>query len=1125
MDKEFRRAFAALNSRQKKAVETIDGPVLVIAGPGTGKTQLVSTRIGYILQKTDTLPQNILLLTFTEAGVEAMRERLINLIGQPAYEINIGTYHAFGSELIRRYPDFFEEADMSPIDDLGQSSVIKSITGRLPYDNPLRYSGDYFGDVLSFISDCKRALLTPADIFKITRANLKFIEQMNKAARPVLDELTTISKSSAPTFEKLLKTLQNQPRKTLKNHSKAPAKSSHDTPQTPHIVDDVLPLDKYVIQELHEALEEFADSQKTVPLTKWKNAWLEKDSEGRFILAGRRQNLRLVAAGEVYDLYQKELAKRRLFDYDDMILRAIDALTQNPDFKYSLAEQYQYIMLDEFQDTNPAQFKLIQLLTDHPANEGRPNVLAVGDDDQAIYAFQGADHANMLNFTRVYTDVKVVSLEENYRSRPAILETAQNISGQIAERLHHNFNQISKRLNAQNLKTDKNLVEAREFKTDGAQYDWLASEINRLISKENIEPAEIAVLAPKHRYLVDFLPYLARHNLAVHYEKRENVLDSPIVRQLEQMARLVLAIQTDNKLADSLWPEVLSYSFWGLSTEKIWTLSWQADDEDRPWVDVLLKDGETRDIALFFLKLHDMLGVSILEEQLDALIGINGRSEPLNLPMTSPLFEYYFGKPEEKDAISFSRFLSYLNVLRYRLREHQRAETEPLSLQNFVDFIDANRAAGINLLDSSPYYESADAVQLMTAYGAKGREFRAVFVIGANDEVWGSASRNIGTRISLPTNLQFIRYQGASEDERLRLLYVAATRAKTHLYFTSYQSTLAGRDMTRLKYMQISDDEGGVAKAHILPKSSQKLITDEREQVSAEALLDYWTDRHQPKFKPKLEELMKPRLSGYRLNPTHLNQFTDLVNYGPSSFFIYGLLRFPRAPSAEAGYGTAVHSSLRWLGNQIAQQKPLPTRQRFLDIFERQLASMRLPEDDFKLLSDRGRLALDAWYMQSHKSLGPNDRLEVNFDRYGVFIGDARISGKIDRLAINEKRRTISIIDYKTGKAYGRWQQNVLKLHRFRQQLLTYRLLVERAGRYKNYRIDKVMIEFIEPDEDGKIVQLELVADEAEIERHAKLLQAVWRRIMSLDFSGISKYPPTITGVREFEKDLVSSDE
>ncbi len=1099
MSREFKRAFAALNAQQRKAVEAIDGPVLVIAGPGTGKTQLVSTRLGYILQNTDTLPQNILLLTFTEAGVEAMRERLIQLIGKAAYEINISTYHAFGSELIRRYPEFFE-FDIAPIDDLGISTILKSISSRLPYDNPLRYSGDYYGDVVQFISDSKRALLTPDDIFKITAANLAFIEKANRSSRRVLDKLTTVSTKSVPVFEQLLSILQT-------------------VGALPKLPEAVWPLAKYAREYLEAALDEFASSKKTTVLTAWKNSWLEKDRQGQFVFGGRRQNLRLVAAAEFYDLYQKELARRRLYDYDDMILRAIDALQKYPDFKYSLAEQYQYIMLDEFQDTNPAQFRLIELLTDHPANEGRPNVLAVGDDDQAIYAFQGADHANMLNFARRYKDVEVISLEENYRSQPQILENAQKISVQIAERLHHNFKGISKKLIAKGKRQTvrqaqgrqaRGKLEVREFKTDGAQYDFVAGEIKRLISKEKIPASEIAVLAPKHVFLINFLPYLARHNLPVHYEKRENVLDSPIVRQLEQMARLILALRDDRRLADSLWPEVLSYDFWRLPTEKIWQLSWGAEEASRPWTQILLKDKATRNIALFFLRLKDLLNVTIMEEQLDALIGINGRSQPLDLPINSPLFEYYFSRPKERDAISFSCFLSNLNVLRHRLRDHQRAETEPLSLQNFVDFIDANRAAGINILDSSPYYEFKDALQLMTAYGAKGREFRAVFVIGAVDEVWGSASRNLGSRISLPENLKFIRYQGASEDERLRLLYVAATRAKTHLYFTSYRSTLAGRDMTRLKYLQFAED---------------KIIADEAEEISAAALLDYWTDRHQPPFKPRLAELLKTRLANYQLSPTHLNQFTDLVNHGPADFLIYSILHFLRAPSAEASYGTAIHQTLSWLGGQINRGHTLPKLSEAINHFERRLLLMRMPEENFNPLKERGRVALTAWYQQRGKLLKPADRYEMNFAKEGVFLGDVHLGGHIDRLVINERLRTISIVDYKTGKAYSRWQRNILKLHRFRQQLLTYKLLVENCRRFRAYRLDKVMLEFVEPDEDGQIMTLEYSPTDEEMEEHSRLLYTVWRRIMNLDFPVTSEYSPTTAGIRAFEGDLIKEAE
>lgn len=116
-------ALQALNPAQKKAVETIDGPVLVIAGPGTGKTQLLTTRVAHILAKTDTLPQNILCLTFTDSAAQTMRERLASLIGQGAYDVAISTYHAFGSDLIRRYPDYFaDQIDLQPVDELASTA-------------------------------------------------------------------------------------------------------------------------------------------------------------------------------------------------------------------------------------------------------------------------------------------------------------------------------------------------------------------------------------------------------------------------------------------------------------------------------------------------------------------------------------------------------------------------------------------------------------------------------------------------------------------------------------------------------------------------------------------------------------------------------------------------------------------------------------------------------------------------------------------------------------------------------------------------------------------------------------------------------------------------------------------
>ncbi|MBX4199814.1 ATP-dependent helicase, partial [Candidatus Saccharibacteria bacterium] len=413
----FEKAFKGLNDIQRAAVTTLEGPILVIAGPGTGKTQLVTTRIGHILKTTDTLPSNILCLTFTEAGVEAMRERLNLFLGQAAYEINISTYHAFGSEIIRRYPEYFE-AGLEPIDELESFTILRSIITRLPYSNPLKFADAQLPDILRFISDSKRALLLPKDVRVIAKNNQSHIELLNKAAEPVLSKLGVISKKSLPLFEQLLPILDSSPTQKVK------------------MPGSVRPLAYYAANSLKEALAEVDVNGKTTPITVWKNAWLAKDQDGNFIFAGQKQNEKLEAAAGVYEHYQSNLTKRRLYDYDDMILRAIDVLQSRPELKYTIAEQYLYIMLDEFQDTNPAQMRLIELLTDHPVLEGRPNVLAVGDDDQAIYAFQGADHANMAEFARHYSGVKIITLEENYRSYPEVLETASRVAGQISDRLH-----------------------------------------------------------------------------------------------------------------------------------------------------------------------------------------------------------------------------------------------------------------------------------------------------------------------------------------------------------------------------------------------------------------------------------------------------------------------------------------------------------------------------------------------------------------------------------------------------------------------------------------------------------------------------------------------------------------
>jgi len=1087
---EFTKAFSELNDEQKKAVEQIDGPVLVIAGPGTGKTQLLSTRVGYILQNTDALAQNILCLTFTEAGVQAMRERLTRFLGQDAYDVHISTYHAFGSELIRRYPEYAGGYGFEPIDDLGSDSIIRQILADSPYSNPLKSADVYAHNLRDFMSECKRALLSPKDVSQLAKSNLDFIALASGVTLEVLKGFARIDKNSPVLFEKLLAGLQSI-------SIKKPAK--------------FIALKTEAIQSLEEALQAAADSGKTKAITAWKDRWLAKDSEGRFIFAGTQANQKIAAAADIYSAYQKQLAKRKLYDYDDMILRAIEALQTNPDFKFTLAEQYQFIMLDEFQDTNPAQLKIVELLTDNPVNEGRPNVLAVGDDDQAIYAFQGAEHTNMARFAQMYRDVRVISLRKNYRSHAQILDAAYNLSGQIKERLHHQFEGITKILQQAGKDLPKDATIAHhEFISDAAQYSWVTDEIKRLIKQEKFEPAQIAVLAPRHKYLLPLLPYLASAGLPVRYEKRENVLDKPIVRQLEQMSRLVVALYAQNyQLADSLWPEVVSYDFWGLSSDEIWQVSWKAYQARDGWTNALLGSAKTRPLTEFILRVKDLLGVTNLEQQLDILTGISKDDVRLfELPIRSPLYEFYFGA-KSSQGTDYLDLISDLSVLRAKLRAWRRGENRPLNLADFMTFIDEHRAANINILNTNPHYEASSALNVMTAYQAKGREFGAVFLLAAQDEVWGAASRTASSNLSLPPNLDYIRYRGSNDDERLRLLYVAITRAKSHLYLTSYAATLDGKASRPLKYL--------AGQADLLPTA----IKHTGQSVASAVLQDYWHQRHLPPFTPKLTDRLAPVLDNYQLSPTHLNQFTDVIRGGPQQFFFNTILRFPAAQAPSAAYGTAVHDTLSWVHNTNAKDKKLPDIKRVLAFFNEQLAAKRLAPDEQARLGVRGEEALRAYLEQKAGSFSPNDKFEQNFRGQGVFIGPAHLTGKIDKLVINKAAKTVTVFDFKTGRSYDRWRGEVVQLHKYRQQLMAYKLLIEGSHDYAGYKVEQGILEFVEPDANGQIKQLVLEFNAKDLEDFKKLNVAVWQRIKALDFPDISKYPKNTSGIRAFEADLL----
>lgn len=1106
----FREIYSALNKEQRQAVDTIDGPLLVLAGPGTGKTQLLSARVANILDKTDTLPGSILCLTFTEAAALNMRERLSSMIGDDAYDVHINTYHSFASDIIRAYPDFFETIDLEtgedtrmerPINELGQLEIVKGIIDNLPFSDPLRNARHYIKTVVSTISDLKQANLSPAAVRDIATANAAVCQQLSG---PIHDLMSA--------------------------HKRIPGKVAVAQDLFAEILDKLIATEGDLAasgaRELALSLEQSAADSSTKPLTAWKNQWLHKDENDQWTYTNPALNEKMLSLASVYERYQKTLEDTGQYDFDDMILKTLAALRDKQELKFNLQERYQYILLDEFQDTNVVQFELVRTLADHPVHEGRPNIMAVGDDDQGIFAFQGADIGNMVQFLNAFRDVAVINLTQNYRSHRDILHVAHNIAEQIESRLHHNLQDISKDIIAAsgNL-PDSAQIERHEFNSAAAENGWIAERIEQQI-KSGVPPHEIAVLAPRHTILESFVPFLNKRGIPVSYEKRENIFETPIVQGILLICEfLQAASQRHLALMDQLLPRVLSLEFWQIPTEIIWQLNWRhaeaVYDDNKRWSERALHEPALAEPVKFLLQLGANADTYGLELTLDYITGAkplvyNGSS------YTSPLKRFYFSDEAlNGSSLSFYEAISHLSVIRSNLREQQAREDNQLTIASLLSLYRTYQEAEQPLINTHPIAQAESAVQLLTVYKAKGLEYQHVYLPCMHDNVWGSGTRGGGSKLSLPANLSYIRNDASGEDIMRRLLFVAITRAKHGLIITSHAQTETGKKNLPAKYLQEADQGDGKRLSNVLPENVQTVQLTSRDSEQLRKDVDtMWHSRH-TELAPNLRSLLGQRLKRYMMSPTHLNTFTNIEYSGPHSFLLNTLLRFPEAPTADSTYGDALHRALEQFQKSAHSDKPMDIGDT-IKVFEARLERGFMSDIDKQLYADRGRRALNVYLQKCADQLRQPAEIEADFRREGCVLDGAVLTGKIDRLKVNKADKTVRIIDFKSGSPSTKWGSTTKHIG-YKNQLYFYMLLIERSSTYRDYRVDSAALEFIEPLPSGECAPpLELKFNQTEYDDFKKLVVSVWQHTQNLKLPDISAYAQSPTGMRQFIKDLIN---
>lgn len=1103
--KEFDESYKKLNSEQRLAVDTIEGPLLILAGPGTGKTQLLSARVCNILQKTDVAPSNILCLTFTESGATNMRERLRSFMGEGAYDVTISTYHSFGSDIIKSYGEYFQHiaVDRSddvrlerPIDELSQIQIVERIVSQLPFDSQLLGARYYIKSVVETINDLKKSLITPAGLRDLTKSNLEQIDATQEILDEVINQVGGISRKKAEW-------------------------SSQYTTMLARLAGLSGNLVELATHELKNAYSEYEELNSSKPLTVWKNTWLHKNDQDYFTLTKRSTSEKMLELSDVYELYEQALRADALYDFNDMILRAIEGITNNDELRYNLQERYQYVLLDEFQDTNPSQFELVKKILDHPVHEGRPNIMAVGDDDQAIYAFQGASVGNLQDFLNSFRDVTVINLIQNYRSHRDILHVAQNVAGQIKGRLHNQLKDIDKIL----LESSKSLpnsstIARHELQSEAGEYAWVAEQITNLI-KGGTNPSEIAVLAPKHHILENLVPFLKKAEIPLSYEKRENILEAEIVQGLHLSAQLLESLHSQDMVkVNEYFPRALSLPYWQIPSLEIWRTNWQLAkrDETRSWAEVAMENNVLAPAIKFYLALSGRVVTEPLEIILDQLSG-NQPVEDAGEKYTSPLKEYYFAQENRTiDTLKYYESISHLSVIRSHLRSYQEGSDHQLHLSDFLNFFTMYEAAGAVLTNSHPVAQASNAVQLMTAYKAKGLEFDHVFILQAHDDVWGSTSRGSNNQLALPPNLVHVRYVGSGDDERLRLFFVAITRARHGLYISSHTKKENGKPTTPLKYL---GEANGVS-LH-MPSDAQKILTTITTPADMTSDIATLWSAGRISLPVDFHELLADRLANYVMSPTHLNTFMDMKYGGPEEFLTRTLLRFPSAPTASGEYGVAIHNALEWYQLQIGSGQK-PSIYQVLTHYDSELKRRYLTDHDREEVLARGRVVLKKYLGARSEMFQRAANVEVNFYGEGVVIDEVRLTGKIDRLEIDKVKKTLRIVDYKTGKPLTKWESSS-NAYKYKHQLYFYKFLLEGSHTWKGYTVIDARLEFVEPVDlkSGDIQPpLTIQFSDEEEQEIKKLIKVVWDKIQTLDLPETTKYSKNFHGTKAFEQDLLA---
>jgi DNA helicase-2/ATP-dependent DNA helicase PcrA len=951
----FNAAYASLNTEQKNAVDTIEGPVMVVAGPGTGKTQILTLRIANILIQTDVPPESILALTFTESGAKAMRERLRRYIGAAAYQVPIYNFHGFAEQLISRYPDSYRRViGGRPANDLEKITLLESIldNSKIKLLRPMGNPQYYVPHILRIIGQLKQEYITAdafADIITQQETELQGIEQIHE-------------------------------------------KGAHKG----------------------KVRGEYSKKEKSV---------------------NRNHELLLV-----YRQYEALLSEQKLYDFDDMIVETIKALTTDENMLRDLQEQYQYILADEHQDVNGSQNKILELLA---AFHDSPNIFAVGDEKQAIYRFQGASLENFLYFTQQFPGTKVISLTSNYRSGQPILDAAHSLV-EVAE--DGPLKDLRVPLEAKAVVGAH--VTKRTFVHQAVEDMWLIKEVQAQLDA-GVEHKEIAVIVRTNKEVETVSAFLRKAGFPVTASADGDILQHPVTQAVQGLINAVITEKNEQALFT-----VLHGAYWGISISDL----------------VKVLSARSYDVSLWDILSDVSLLESLNVEDIDALqkvvAVIEAAREKEVHEAPHRVLEY---------VLQQSGFLTHLmkhdpfegtRVLR-RLYD----EIEELVIRDGVGTLREVSQTFVTLQAyrlrlNAPFIETNDqAIQVMTAHKSKGLEFSTVFVLHLTDSAWSGAGKKTYFDIPLPTQMD-VEKSVFIEDER-RLLYVAMTRAKHDLFLSLSQTNADGKELVEARLLDEVEDQ------------LIEVVGTEQESQDFDPLASLVKESKTIEIDAGLlTHLLKER--GF--SATSLNNYLR----SPWDYFYRNVLRIPETQAVHMQFGTAVHNTLEYTTAFHTKNKVLPATAEMKKKFEQELRRLPVGVEEYTRLHEKGFAAL-LTYVEHLAGELPEDtkeelKLRVHLETGIPELPEVILTGKLDRIDITNGK-AFRVVDYKTGKPKSR---NVIEGNTkgsdggYKRQLVFYALLLSLHDD-ERYQCRTGVLSFVEPDTKGAIKEESFIVTDQEI--------------------------------------------